>query len=234
MTEGYVGITTTGLSNRLRQHKCRMNGGKSHPLYSAMRKYRDFVASVVLVGDLDYCLYVESSLRPDFNIGYNLKPGGDRTMLGFKHSDETKLKISEANKQRKPVSDETLKRMSEAHLGILHTESTRKRMSEIAKARELNLTTLNLLQEGRNKRVFPWQQGGICLDLWKNATSIFDAMCLFPEHGTHRLSKVVGFTPSQLQVIFRNIRNGWNPHICQEWQKTFNKNIDTEVSKEGE
>lgn len=234
MTEGYVGITTCGFSKRMREHKRHAKRGVTHPLYSAMRKHEDFVSSVILKGSLEYCLFIENKLRPEFNIGYNLKPGGQQSMLGYKHTPESRQKITEANKRRGPVKEHTKELLSIASKGRTHTEETRKRMSDLAKLRPTNPDTMHALQSARKRLIFPWQQGFVCMDVWANAERIFDNMSTYPDYGIHRLSKIVGFTPSQLQVVHRNIKNGWNPYTCQEWQTTFKTNKDTLVSKEGE
>lgn len=232
--EGYVGITTAGFISRKSSHLSKAKKGVNSPLYNAIRKYDDICYSVILVSTLEYCLEVENRLRPHQNIGYNICIGGGKNMAGYKHTDEFRRKISEANKRRGTVSDETKKLLSIASKGRIHSEDTRKRMSEIAKERGINPETFNRLQEGRKSCIFPWQQPVCNLELWKNATKVFDAMQKYPEYGIHNLSKVVTFTPSQLQVIYRNIKNGWNPYNCQEWQQTFNENLDTQVSILGE
>lgn len=84
---------------------------------------------------------------------YNLTDGGDGCN-GLKHSEETKLKISEAHKnmpeetrkrmseamskawkKRAPASEETKKRMSEFQKGKTFSKETRQKLSESAKAR---------------------------------------------------------------------------------------------------
>lgn len=64
---------------------------------------------------------------PYFN---NCKVAGNR--FGFRHSEETKLKISQKNKGNK-CSIETKNKISKANTGKKHSEETKKRMSEIHK-----------------------------------------------------------------------------------------------------
>ena len=73
---------------------------------------------------------------------FNFTEGGDGTS-GFKHSEETKKKISEARKGKgKPLSEETRRKMSEANKGENHpmygkprSEETRKKISETLKGK---------------------------------------------------------------------------------------------------
>ena len=59
----------------------------------------------------------------DINYGFNISHGGNLTQLGKKLSEETKQKISKANKGRKH-SDEVRKRLSESHKGKKQSEET--------------------------------------------------------------------------------------------------------------
>ena len=65
--------------------------------------------------------------RPKFNFTV----GGDGN-TGLKHTEETKRKISKANKGN-THSEETRKKMSESSKGIFHSEETKKKMSESKK-----------------------------------------------------------------------------------------------------
>jgi group I intron endonuclease len=72
--------------------------------------------------------YYLNLLQPEYNI---LKIAG--SSLGYQHSEEAKKKISEAKKN---MTEETKKRISEAHLGKNHSEETRKKISEAHIGRE--------------------------------------------------------------------------------------------------
>lgn len=56
------------------------------------------------------------------------------TKIGYKLSEETKRKISEAQKGKRP-SDETRRKLSESHKGHKHSEETKRKMSETQKGR---------------------------------------------------------------------------------------------------
>ena len=68
--------------------------------------------------------------------------GENNPLYGKHHSDETKKKMSEAHKvkhysdeTRKKISEETKEKMSEAHKGKHHSEEAKKKMSEAQKGK---------------------------------------------------------------------------------------------------
>jgi group I intron endonuclease len=61
--------------------------------------------------------------------GYNISWGGEFTTRGFKHSEETKNKLREINKNFRH-SEESKRKMSEANKGKIFSEEHRKHISE--------------------------------------------------------------------------------------------------------
>lgn len=132
----YVGQTTQLLRTRIIQHKSGIR--KSSAINGALRKYgsENFSFSILgqysIIEDLDnaeeYFIQYYNCLYPN---GYNLKAG----RINFRQTEEVKRKISEAN--RNP-SAETRKKMREAKLGKPLSESHKKKLSELHKARVWN------------------------------------------------------------------------------------------------
>src|SRR3990167_2743803 len=101
-------------------------------------------------------------------------------MLGKKHSEETKKKISEASRGHK-LSKETKKKMSESRTGRKHTEETRKKISESHKGEKHYFYGKKFSEEYRKKiskghilrREKHWNwQGGITPENVKIRTNI--------------------------------------------------------------
>ena len=57
------------------------------------------------------------------------------SMIGFKHSEESKRRMSEADKNRPPITEETRQKRSESLKGKKRTEESKKRYSEAARNR---------------------------------------------------------------------------------------------------
>ena len=148
--KGYVGQTVRSVLQRMRCHVCSKG---CRYLYSAIQKYGlDFLFVETLgqypVAELDAeeikAIAEFGTLEP---YGYNLTAGGNANR---KCSDATRAKMSEANRNRPPPSDETRRRMSESSKnpsaetrkkisdsgkGKTRSEETRQRMSIAAKNR---------------------------------------------------------------------------------------------------
>lgn len=76
--EGYVGITSTGLSNRLKAHKSSALKGKGWTFQEKIREIglENMEANVMCVGSFEYIQALELKLRPHPYIGWNHAKGG--------------------------------------------------------------------------------------------------------------------------------------------------------------
>ena len=92
-----------------------------------------------------------------YNPKFNFTEGGDGTS-GFKHSEETRKKMSESKKGKKPyeITEKTRKKMSESKKGKIpwnkgkvnvYSEETRKKMSESKKGKTHSLETRKKMSE---------------------------------------------------------------------------------------
>lgn len=122
----YIGISKN-INKRWSYYRCYCCLSQIK-LYYALKKYgaENFKYEVILeTNDMERAGNVEKQLIALWNLrndrfGYNIEEGGHQSsppsMLGKKHSDETKAKISAANKGYKR-SDESKARMSNATKG---------------------------------------------------------------------------------------------------------------------
>ena len=104
-------------------------------LYSAIQKhgYENFEYTILhetkdqVEADEMEANFINSLNSKDHDIGYNIKDGG----RGGKHSEESKKKISEAQKGEKSywygkhLSDDAKQKISEANTGLIRTEEVR-------------------------------------------------------------------------------------------------------------
>lgn len=151
----YIGITSQTLNERWRGGK---GYGNNPHIIRAINKYGwDNVKHYVLKGDftLDEANSKEKELikkykSDDPKYGYNITSGGDGCPgVSHPHTEESKRKISEANKGKvrtkemrehlskvkkgKKLSPEAIANIAAGHIGLTHTEEYKKQMRETSK-----------------------------------------------------------------------------------------------------
>lgn len=131
--KSYIGKTTQPLKKRLGQHSRFKDGGFA--IHGALRKYglESFVVQELsratteeqLTNLEKLWIILLQSANPKY--GYNLTWGGD----GGSHNEETKAKLSKAQKgvPNKPHSLETRQKMSRSHMGMVFSESHKRKIS---------------------------------------------------------------------------------------------------------
>lgn len=81
--------------------------------------------------------------------GYNISRGGDCNMLGLKHTEETKQKMSQKAKGRKiwcegkKLSSEHIEKLKKSHQGYRQSEDTKRKRAEKLKGHFVNKEKLN-------------------------------------------------------------------------------------------
>ena len=143
----YVGATTASKPER-RWAKGR---GYKHQLFEeAILKYGwDNIEHEVFEVDSKEEMYrkeielISFYHTNDPEYGYNSSIGGEHGHLGCEHSEETRKKMSEA--QKKVHSDpEYRKKMSESHKGKSFSEETKKKLSEAKKGKPQSKVKISL------------------------------------------------------------------------------------------
>jgi len=108
----YIGATTRTVEKRFKQHLSDAKNNRNNGctcIKNAMQEYGQecFIIETLLICTIKDIDFYENNFIKLYNTitpnGYNLKTGGN---LGSKHSEETKIKIGNAHKEKK-VSEET-------------------------------------------------------------------------------------------------------------------------------
>ena len=130
------------------------NGYETQVVYNPIKKYGwDNISHVVIcngltqeqVNDIEVALiYILKSTNIE-EFGYNVANGGNGK---GKTSEETRKKLSEAHKG-KHHSEETRKKLSENRKGMQHSEETRKKLSESNKGKHHSEETRKKFSENR-------------------------------------------------------------------------------------
>lgn len=149
----YVG-SSKEIKRRFWRHKYLLSRGKHHSrhLQSAWNKHgqEKFSFEIVFCCDIESLVFYEQEFLNSLNAaddayGYNILPSA-KSLMGFKHSDETKLKISQIQLGRS-LSSECRKKISKTLTG--HVGAWRgKRMSDEHKEK------ISVANKGRKKPPF--------------------------------------------------------------------------------
>jgi len=171
----YIGKTSRPLDKRVYDHCYR---GSGTPIQKAIKKYgiQAFEWSIIdtaickeiLNEKEEYWISYLNSKAPN---GYNLTDGGDGQSKGFRHSEESKKKISEAGKGHtvtkeareklsnfltgKKLAEETCKKISIANKGKLKgkpkSEDHKRKLSASLKGRVSPMKGRHLSEDSKSK-----------------------------------------------------------------------------------
>ena len=149
----YIGKTIQTFDERKRDHTKSRNLNKCGYFHKAIKKYGKQNFKWEIIYECDDILIL--NVMETFKImvchshysegrGYNLTWGGEGT-YGYKHTDETKRKISERNKgniawnkgKTNIYSDETKIKMSKSQSKRKHTDESKLKMSKTRKGKKL-------------------------------------------------------------------------------------------------
>jgi len=142
--KSYIGQTVKSLEKRKNKH---INDAKNNRynmyFHKAIRKYgkEDFIWEIVAeCNSLEELNMTEIKMIEKYNTlkkGYNLNVGGEG-QFGFKHSKETKKKMSEANKGEKhPMYGKYGK--NNPNFGKTRSEKSKKKMSEAQRGKRSHM-----------------------------------------------------------------------------------------------
>jgi group I intron endonuclease len=160
----YIG-SSVSIEKRWNEHRSDLRRNKHHSQYlqRTWNKYGEESFAFEFIEEVEAELLLEreqhylDTLRPwERDIGFNSCRIAGNT-LGFKHSEESKRKMSKSRKGRKHT-EETKRKMSEAHKGRAFSEETRRKMSDSAKGKIVSEETRQKMSESQKGRK-AWNKG---------------------------------------------------------------------------
>jgi len=139
----YVGITTGTLKRRWNHHICCSNSDRA--LSRAIEKYKveNFIVEEIetIKGSLreleereKYWIKFYGTFPSSLKKGYNMTAGGGG-ILGYSHTEETKLKMSIASKKfhKGPKAKKLYRKLSQVLMGHKISDETKKKLSDKGK-----------------------------------------------------------------------------------------------------
>ena len=164
----YVG-QTIDTKRRWNQHQYDTKNGSDYTIHRAMRKYGIDKFSIEIIeecGSLEQLNEAEIRWIGKLNTfrgeGYNMTIGGEGIMLGRKHSEESKRKISKANSEKnhplfgRKHSEESKRKMSFIKNGKKPSEETKIKMSISGKKRTDNIKRIVQINKDTGKEIACW------------------------------------------------------------------------------
>jgi hypothetical protein len=187
--EGYVGVTTLGVSKRFNIHKNSLKEvDKVTALKRALLKYKDtIIVETILEGSVDYCYDLEFKLRPKEQIGWNIVLGGIKGRAGMKNSPEHVAKVAEANRGKKRSEVELQKNRERGKLQMTFD--------------------------------FPWEHPYCNKSAWCRADDVYNWYLLHPKDGRRTVGAALDIPSDSIMKLLNKIKNGWVPREDLEWLK---------------
>jgi hypothetical protein len=247
LSEGYIGYTTWTAEKRFKKHceATRVPARQRAPLYRAIKKYgkSNLIVRTLCLGTPEYCLDLENKLRPTTNIGWNLGPGGAKTTLGRRATDEQRLHFSKVHSGRKwteeqrqfmsalykgkklrlgsKMSETAKAKISAGNRGKKLSDETKRKMSESIKRVLSTPEARAKLSAVRKGTKLPhkakWRHQRADIEMWKHAAEIFDLYQA--NNGRYKAEYLQRFgSKDKLFDLKKHFNRGWNPHTDPEYQ----------------
>jgi group I intron endonuclease len=165
--KSYIGQTSMPIMERFNAHCSQARQGSEFMFHQAIRKYGEENFTIeILEEDLEdtttadkaECYWIK--YFDTFKNGYNMTEGGHGRERGWNHSDESKQKMSEKAKDRTPWNKgktgvqeawnkgKKLTDDQKINMGHLHTDETKKKLSEQKAGIKLSKEHKKAISEG--------------------------------------------------------------------------------------
>jgi len=152
----YIG-QTVDIKYRKKEHfaRLRQQRHENPHLQKSFNKYgqKSFRHTVLLYCDQENLTLYEQACVNKFNPEYNILTECVNSSFGYKHTEEARKKMSEFQIERakKPMPEETRKRMSEAKKGRSLSDETKRKISEAKKGKPGHSHSHPVSEETRQK-----------------------------------------------------------------------------------
>lgn len=239
-SEGYIGVSSRTLEERIAEHVkvSNENHKKVYAIHKAIKSIgiENLVYSILVIGEESYCYEVEAKLRSRARIGWNITEGGSKppSKVGFKHSEESKEKISKIWKGKKRTP-ESVARSVESRKGFRHSEESLEKMREASTGRKQSPETVEKRvskvrgqkRTEEQKKKFsesrlsknPWEIKPAKIETWEKADIYFEYWR--EEKSPYKVSRKLGLSHGALAAMFKWFERGYVPLENKIWLEVF-------------
>jgi hypothetical protein len=205
-SEGYVGITTKTVAERIKKHLGEAKRGSRLVVHKALLKYDGhYVVDALIEGDIDYCRDIEYKLRAAPATGWNLGVGGQSTTLGVSPDEATRAKMSITSKRNK-----TWMKAVQGNVGRRQSDEERAMRSRSSGMRGKKHTAeaLEKLKTGcANKK--SWETSRVNKEVLSLANQAYEFF--LQGKGWRTAENALDVKYASLRHTFIKFTEGWNP-----------------------
>lgn len=222
-TEGYIGITKHNAQHRFQGHVyAARRSDKSSVIGNVIRKYGpgNLIVDTLVICTEEYAAWLETKLRPEKGIGWNMAVGGDYLGGSRTVSDQARKNMSEAQKGRK-LSEDTKSKIAEAvreyRTGTTHSQETKDKISKSSMGRKLSRESIEKSKSGR-----------FYFFLRKNREIYSKAELIYQYYqenvSSYKAEILLNLNKGALGSLYNHFKRGWNPNEDSVWVEEYGKN----------
>lgn len=242
-TQGYVGVTTKTAQERFQGHIYTAFNRREvksivHKAIIAIGP-ENLVLETICICEEDYAYVLENKLRPSKLIGWNVAIGGSKPpgVKGLPVSEETRKKLSKANKGRKQT-DSQKEALRKANIGRKRSPEHKAKISEYLSNRPVTQKMIDRLiahnksrvgerrsDESKNKQSSSikangyWNTKRANRSLWEQADKFYQEFITGLRQ--HYTEKKYCLNIGCLRSIFKHFKDGWIPAEDERWVADF-------------
>lgn len=201
-SQGYIGVTSKTAKERFNEHAAAAyyaSDKRSKPiLQKAIVKYgkENIIVDTICISELDYAYDLEHKLRPVDRIGWNTQHGG-------------RARLSTPQYVKDKISKTLM-----GHVGVVHTEETKRRMSEKRKGMKRPPDIADKIRATLISRG-PWNKPNADPAVWEHAGVHYSLY--LKGIGYTKAANILNLNKNSANTVENWFKRGWVPFQDINW-----------------